>query len=131
MDKDLEEILYDLEGEKKLSDEVLKKLEEKYGSKYQKAQEAISSMDVKKYTFKPSDRIVWIVVGKEKEYFIIPKIYCQCDEFYINVVIRRRTKICYHMLAQAIAEKIGNYESFEVPDSDFIRLNAEWKRESL
>jgi predicted nucleic acid-binding Zn finger protein len=129
MDKDLTEIISRLEEGKELNNELIKKLEEKYGSKYQKAKEALLSMAVKKYRFYPSGRIVWIVVGKEKEYFVIPKLYCQCDEFYINVVIRRKSDLCYHLLAQAISEKIGKYESFDVPDSDFIRLNAEWKKE--
>ncbi|MEM3364915.1 MAG: hypothetical protein QXM93_00655 [Candidatus Methanomethyliaceae archaeon] len=131
MDRDLIEIISQLERGKELNNELIKKLEEKYGSKYQKANEALLSMAVKKYRFVPSGRIVWIVVGREKEYFVIPRLYCQCDEFYINVVIRRKSDLCYHLLAQAISEKIGKYESFEVPDSDFIRLNAEWKEERV
>lgn len=130
MDRDLIEIMSCV-SENSLNEDLIKKLEDKYGSKCQKAFEALLSMAVKKYKFVPSGRIVWIVVGKEKEYFVIPRIYCQCDEFYINVVIRRKSELCYHILAQAIAEKIGKYESFEVPDSDFIRLNAEWKKESV
>jgi predicted nucleic acid-binding Zn finger protein len=88
-------------------------------------------MAVKKYIFKPSGRIVWIVVGREQEYFLIPEFYCQCDDFYINVVIRRKTTACYHILAQAIAERLGKFENFVASDSDFIRLNSEWKKQSV
>jgi len=131
MDRELAEIISQLENGKGLNDELIKRLENKYGQKYQKASEALLSMSVKKYTFLPSGRTVWIVVGREREYFVIPGLYCQCDEFYINVVIRRKSDLCYHLLAQAISEKIGKYESFDVPDSDFIRLNAEWKKETM
>ncbi|MCX8169548.1 MAG: hypothetical protein N3D72_00485 [Candidatus Methanomethyliaceae archaeon] len=118
--------------EKNGLDEFIKKrLEEHYGAKYIKAMEALESFSVKKYVFLPSNRVVWIVVGKKREYFVIPRIYCQCNEFYINVVIKRKSDLCYHILAQAIAERIGKYETYKVSDSDFIRLNTEWKREEV
>lgn len=131
MDSELDTILSGIKREESLTEEMIKKLVDKYGTKFLKAQEAIETMSVKKYTFMPSGRVVWIVVGKEKEYFVIPNIYCQCDEFYINVVKRRKSELCYHILAQTIAERIGKYESYEVADSDFIRLNSEWKKEIL
>ncbi|MDH5806671.1 MAG: hypothetical protein QXW62_02180 [Candidatus Methanomethylicaceae archaeon] len=125
-----EEILTSIE--KNGLDENMKKLlEELYGKKFLKAIKAVNSFSVKKYIFLPSNRIVWIVIGKKREYFVIPRIYCQCNEFYINVVIKRKSDLCYHILAQAIAEKIGKYEAYEVSDSDFIRLNAEWKKEEV
>lgn len=112
-------------------EEVREKLKKAHGPKYFKAEELISSSSVKKYTFFPSGKIVWIVVGKEKEYFVIPGLYCQCDDFYINTVIRKKADFCYHMIAQLVAEKTGSYESFKVPDSDFIRLNCEWKKQNI
>jgi len=112
-------------------EEVKERLKKAYGAKYSKAEELINSSSVKKYVFLPSGRIVWIVVGKEKEYFVIPRLYCQCDDFYINVVVRKKADFCYHMIAQLVADKTGAYESYEVPDSDFIRLNCEWKKQSV
>ncbi len=104
---------------------------EENSKKLKKAIKAVESLSVKKYIFKPSNRIVWIVVGKEREYFVIPNMYCQCNEFYINVVVRRKSKTCYHVLAQSIAEKIGKYEVYEVADGDYTRLINEWKKESI
>lgn len=124
----IEEILTSIE-KNGLDESAKKKLEELYGVKFLKAMEAVDSYSVKKYAFLPSNRTIWIVIGKKKEYFVIPRIYCQCNEFYINVVIKRKSDFCYHILAQAIAEKTGKYEIYKASDSDFIRLNAEWKRE--
>lgn len=124
----IEEILALIE-KNGLDENIKKKLEELYGTKFLKAMRAVNSYSVKKYIFLPSNRTVWIVIGKKKEYFVIPRIYCQCNEFYINVVIKRKSDLCYHILAQAIAEEIGKYETYKLSDSDFIRLNAEWKKE--
>jgi len=131
MGADLHGILSEVGREGGIPEGLKEKLRKIYGAKFTKAEEAVSSMAVKKYTFKPSGRIMWIVVGREKEYFLIPQFYCQCDDFYINVVIRRKASLCYHILAQAIAERLGSFEKFEVPDSDFIRLNSEWKKQSV
>jgi predicted nucleic acid-binding Zn finger protein len=131
MGADLQGLLSDIEKEGGIPEWLKERLQKTYGTKFRKAEEAVSSMAVKKYAFKPSRRIVWIVVGREKEYFLIPEFYCQCDDFYINVVIRRKANLCYHILAQAIAERLGRFEKFEVPDNDFIRLNSEWKKQSV
>lgn len=131
MGADLHNLLSEIGRERGIPEESKEILRKTYGAKFRKAEEAVSSMAVKKYIFKPSGRIVWIVVGREKEYFLIPEFYCQCDDFYINVVIRRKVNLCYHILAQAIAEQLGRFEKFEAPDSDFIRLNSEWKKQSV
>ncbi len=113
-------------------DENMKEaLSKTFGSKFEKAEELVVSSAVKKYVFKPSGRVVWIVVGREQDYMVIPAFYCKCDDFYINVVIKRKAVACYHMIAQLIAEKKGMFEVYEVPDSDFIRLNSEWKKQSV
>lgn len=110
-----------------LEGEVSKSHEQKIS----RAIEAVESGAVKKYIFRPSLRTVWIVVGKEREYRVIPHFYCQCDDFYINVVIRRKTTACYHLMAQELAEKRQKYETYEVTDVDFLRLNKEWKRQTV
>jgi len=99
-------------------------------SKQSQAEKLVNSMSVKRYVFKPSGRVIWIVVGRKREYLVIPKLYCQCDNFYIKAVIKKETDQCYHMVAQSLAETSGIYETFEIPDSDFIRLNNEWKKQS-
>jgi len=102
-----------------------------FGSKFEKAEELVASSAVKKYVFEPSGRVMWIVVGREQDYMVLPGLYCQCDDFYINVVVKRKASACYHLIAQLIADKKGMFENFRVPDSDFIRLNSEWKKQSV
>jgi predicted nucleic acid-binding Zn finger protein len=131
MGLDLNEALFEIGHEKEIRVDLREKLRQAYGSKFEKGEEAARSKAVKKYIFMPSEKIVWIVVGKEKEYFVIPRLYCQCDDFYINVVIKKRAELCYHLLAQALADQLGDFETFILPDSDFIRLNNEWKKQNM
>lgn len=131
MGDDLNAMLDEVEKQGSIKEETKEGLQKKYGLRFDQAEKLVSSMAVKKYVFKPSGKIIWIVVGRKKEYFVIPKIYCQCDDFYINVVIRRKMSFCYHLFAQAIAEKRVSYEIFDLPDSDFKRLNNEWKKQSV
>jgi predicted nucleic acid-binding Zn finger protein len=131
MNKAFVSILDEIEKKGAITEDLHMRLQDEYGLKYSNAEELVSSKAVKKYIFTPSLKTVWIVVGREKEYFVMPRFYCQCDDFYINVVIRKRSKLCYHLFAQALAERLGNFEVYEVPDSDFIRLNNEWKKQSI
>ena len=127
----LNEVLSEIERSGRIEGHLRQQLRDLFGLKFDKGEEAVRSKAVKKYIFKPSGKIIWIVVGKEKEYFVIPKLYCQCDDFYINVVIKKKAELCYHLLAQAIADSLRCVEIFILPDSDFIRLNNEWKKQNV
>ncbi len=131
MDKVFTTILDEIGTKGEISEDLRKRLLVDYGLKFSNAEGLVSSNAVKKYIFSPSGKTIWIVVGREKEYFVMPGFYCQCDDFYINVVIRKRSKMCYHLFAQALAERLGTFELYNVPDSDFIRLNNEWKKQSI
>ena len=57
----------------KLSGSNLTELYELFGSRFTKALDALKENRVKKYIFKPSGRTVWIVVGRERDYLIMPE----------------------------------------------------------
>ncbi|MCD6509778.1 MAG: hypothetical protein J7L11_05255 [Thermoprotei archaeon] len=101
-------------------------LRTKYGDKYSRALETMARGGVKLYRFMPSTRTIWIVEGHERDYLVIPFIYCDCEDFYLNVVIRRKDDICYHMLAQALADALGSYTLVELPDELYERFLEEW-----
>jgi len=93
-----------------------------------KAIEVVNRGRVKKYVFVPSGRVTWIVVGRRKDYWVIPRLYCSCDDFYINVISRGSAPLCYHLLAQAIAERTGRYDVFSVSDEEGEKLEEEWRK---
>ena len=113
--------------EGKLTGKNLTKLYEVFGQRFVKAFEALRENRVKKYVFKPSGRIVWIVVGKERDYLLMPEVeFCTCDDFYFRV-LDREVHLCYHLIAQKIANILKWYDAIEERDKLHDSLMKEWK----
>ena len=101
---------------------------EKYGKKFVRALRVVEEKKVEKYQFTPSDTVTWIVNGKSRQYMVLPKIYCTCRSFYQEVVISRESDMCYHLLAQQIAEIRNQHEIIESTDAARRKLYVEWRR---
>ncbi|HLN89776.1 MAG TPA: hypothetical protein VK253_06890 [Candidatus Binatia bacterium] len=124
----LNTICRDAKAAGKLSGENLTELYELFGSRFTKALDAVKEGRVKKYVFKPSCRTVWIVVGRERDYLIMPEAeFCTCDDFYFRV-LDKKVHMCYHLLTQKIAQNLGWFELFEENDECFDMLMNEWKK---
>jgi predicted nucleic acid-binding Zn finger protein len=112
----------------KLSGKNLTELYELFGQRFTKALDALKENRVKKYVFKPSGRTVWIVIGRERDYLIMPEAeFCTCDDFYFRV-LDRKIHLCYHLIAQKIARNLGWYETLEETDELYKTLMNEWKK---
>jgi len=106
----------------------LTRLRETFGTRLLKAWETVRDDRVKKYTFRPSGRVVWIVVGRERDYLVMPAAdFCSCDDFYFKVM-EKKAHMCYHLIAQKLAECVGRYDRIEEEDSFYDVLIKEWKR---
>ncbi|MGY5858122.1 MAG: hypothetical protein RTU63_02035 [Candidatus Thorarchaeota archaeon] len=119
--------------EKKLSQENLTQRDidyfrDKYGKKFVRALRVVEEKKVDKYQFKPSESITWIVRGRARQYMVIPKTYCTCRSFYQEVVISRESDMCYHLLAQQIAEIRNQYTDIDSTDTARRKLYVEWRR---
>jgi predicted nucleic acid-binding Zn finger protein len=115
-----------IRAEGAISDTHIGLLEASFGAeRVQKALDALNDSRIKRYVFQPSGRIVWIVVGKERDYLVMPVIdYCSCDDFYYQF---DHGHICYHIIAQKLAESTGRFDQFEDDDAFFDILIREWK----
>ena len=112
----------------KLSGENLTELYELFGSRFTKALDTLKEGRVKKYIFKPSGRTVWIVVGRERDYLIMPEAeFCTCDDFYFRV-LDKKVHMCYHLLTQKIAQNLGWFATIEESGECFDMLMNEWKK---
>jgi len=80
-----------------------------------------------KYTYKPSNRIIWAAKGENQEHLIYPKLYCSCQDFYKNVVIKKKRKFCKHILAQIISEAINNFDVIISEDDKFKEFISDLK----
>ncbi|MFA5363912.1 MAG: hypothetical protein WC325_01880 [Candidatus Bathyarchaeia archaeon] len=126
--KILENVCEEAKTYKKISDEQLQQLKEAFGSRFTKAWEAIQEERVKKYLFSPSNRTVWVVIGREREYQVMPAAeFCSCDDFYFRVM-DREANICYHLIAQKLADVLGLYDHIEEEDRLYDFLMEDWKK---
>jgi predicted nucleic acid-binding Zn finger protein len=82
---------------------------------------------ITKYTYIPSNRIVWTAMGKNQEHLIYPKLFCSCQDFYKNVVVYKKRKFCKHILAQIISEAFKQFKTVTSEDNKFKELIKELK----
>ena len=117
-------------SEDKLSGKNLSDLYDLFGRRFTKALEALKENRVKKYVFKPSNRLVWIVVGRERDYLLMPEAeFCTCDDFYFRV-LDKKAHLCYHLIAQKIARNLGWFDVISENDELYLSLMKEWKTPS-
>ena len=103
----LDAVCKEAKKEGRLTGANITKLYEIFGSRFTRAFETLKEKRVKKYVFKPSGKVVWIVVGKERDYLIMPEAeFCTCDDFYFRV-LDREVHLCYHLIAQKMAKALG------------------------
>ena len=82
---------------------------------------------ITKYIYTPSNRAVWAAKGENQEHLIYPKLYCSCQDFYKNVVIKRNRNFCKHILAQIISEALDKFQIVKLEDSKFKELTRDLK----
>ncbi|MFX0000865.1 MAG: hypothetical protein ACFE9Q_11765 [Candidatus Hodarchaeota archaeon] len=82
---------------------------------------------IKKYTYNPSNRIVWVAQGENQEHLIYPKLYCSCQDFYKNVVVKKKHKFCKHILAQIISEALNKFTDVILDNYKFKELIRDLK----
>jgi predicted nucleic acid-binding Zn finger protein len=115
-------------SQKELTQNDIEYFKKKYGKKFVKAMKAVDEGKVLKYQFQPSESSTWVVKGKRRQYLVIPDIYCTCRSFYQEVVISGETIMCYHLLAQKIAETRNLFRHHEATDAERRELYVEWRR---
>jgi predicted nucleic acid-binding Zn finger protein len=124
----LNAICREAKTEGKLSGKNLTDLYELFGQRFTKALDVLKEKRVKKYVFKPSCRTVWIVIGRERDYLLMPEArFCTCDDFYFRV-LDCKIHLCYHLIAQKIACNLEWFETINETDELYASLMEEWKK---
>ncbi len=59
---------------------------------------------------------VWFYVGPRGDYVIVPKTYCSCKDFVINVMSRKKKRVCRHLIIQFIGSRKGLYRVVDIRD---------------
>lgn len=104
----------------------LEKLERENPELFAEAYEAVKERRVKKYVFMPGERVRWVVVGKTRDYLVVPTAgFCTCEDFFYRVMNQEKP-MCYHLLAVKIAELTEIYTIVEESHEWYEQLMKEW-----
>lgn len=86
----------------------------------------VDARNVTRYKFRPSGRSIWIVKGRKGDYQVMPEsTFCTCDDYYFRVMDKKK-QLCYHLVAQQIAEALGQFEASDISDSRYSEITAKW-----
>jgi len=120
----MDEAVSELRARRELSPELRDFLVKAFGERFTNGWELASSRKVRRYEFKPSGRVVWAIQGRKSEYQVMPDIpFCYCDDYYFRVMDRKRG-LCYHIIAQRVAEALNQFEMLARRDSQYSSITA-------
>lgn len=127
----ISEAFKELRARRAITKELREQLERTFGERYTNGLELANSNKVQRYTFTPSGRVVWVVRGRTNEYQVIPDLpFCYCDDYYFRVMDRKRG-LCYHIIAQRIAEALEQFNTVQKIDSQYSTITYRWRAKSL
>jgi len=110
-----------------VSDDQQTLLVKTFEKRFVEAMKLVDQGRVKQVRFAPSGRTIWIVRGRRKEYQVVPlSRFCTCDDYYFRVMGHKK-QLCYHLIAQHLAEALGNQDRSDLVDSDYAMFTAKWK----
>jgi predicted nucleic acid-binding Zn finger protein len=123
----METAIAELRLEHKLASHTEETLRETFGERFSNGWELAASRKVRRYDFKPSGRVIWAVQGRKSEYQVMPDIpFCYCDDYYFRVMDKKRG-LCYHIIAQKLAEALEAFESVSATDSQYQIITDRWR----
>ena len=123
----LEKILSELSPGNELTTDDVLNLDKCFKEKATRALEAVQKNAVQLITFTPSEREIWSVKGQEKTHLVLRHTYCDCVDFYMNVVIKRKNECCYHLIAVEIANKLKKYNRISANDEEYGKVRKTFK----
>jgi predicted nucleic acid-binding Zn finger protein len=117
----------ELKSRGELSAQLRKSLEKTFGERFTNGWQLANSKKVRRYEFTPSGRVVWVVQGRTSEYQVMPDIpFCYCDDYYFRVMDKKRG-LCYHIIAQHIAEALNKFDKTSKDDSQYSSITDRWR----
>ncbi len=93
-----------------------------FGSRFRDAETLVEEKTIKKFIFRPSGRVVWVVEGRTGKYQVIPDSnFCSCDDYYFRVMGKKK-ELCYHIIGQWLAHATGKFETQTVGDEAYSKI---------
>ena len=127
----MEEAVAELKSRHQISARLKDVLLKTFGERFTNGWELADSRKVRRYEFRPSGRIVWAVQGRKGEYQVMPDIpFCYCDDYYFRVMDKKRG-LCYHIIAQRVAEALSQFEKISKNDSQYSTITDHWRAKEV
>ncbi len=122
----LKQVRKDIHQAGTIGDTEKQRLQETFTKRYSQASTIVDEQKVTKYAFKPSGRTIWAVTGKHGEQQVLPEsLYCTCSDYYYRVMGGKK-QVCYHIIAQQLAEALGKYQSTDLSDAKYSDITSKW-----
>jgi predicted nucleic acid-binding Zn finger protein len=117
----------ELKSRRELSEQLRDSITKIFGDRFTNGWNLARSRKVRRYEFKPSGRVVWVVQGRKGEYQVMPDIpFCYCDDYYFRVMDKKRG-LCYHIIAQRVAEALKQFVTIRKRDSQYSGVTDRWR----
>ena len=76
---------------------------------------------VKQMLFLPSGKKLWVVIGRDNEYWTDPELgFCSCKDFYFATLSGGQD--CYHLKSVRKTIQQRGFTAIEFDDSDYTQL---------
>jgi predicted nucleic acid-binding Zn finger protein len=81
----------------------------------------VRSGSVKQMLFLPSGKKLWVVIGRDNEYWTDPELgFCSCKDFYFTTLSGGQD--CYHLKSVRKTIQQREFTTIEFDDNDYIHL---------
>jgi predicted nucleic acid-binding Zn finger protein len=125
-DSALRQVSEDLRRTHAMTEEQKQTLSKIFEKRLPPALALVEARSVSSYRFKPSGRTIWIVKGRKGDYQVMPEsMFCTCDDYYFRVMDNKK-QLCYHLVAQQIAEALGQFSISDLSDSRYAEVASKW-----
>lgn len=126
----LKQVSQELRQTRILTDQQKEVLTKVFDKRLAPALGIVDARNVTSYRFNPSGRTIWVVRGRKGDYQVVPEsMFCTCDDYYFRVMDNKK-QLCYHIVAQQIAEAMGRFDESDLPDTRYAEVAAKWSTSS-
>ena len=86
-----------------------------------KVDAVISVGSIRRLLFMPSERVLWIVVGKDNEHWADPELgFCTCKDYYFKALSGGSE--CYHLKSVRRAMEGSRHNTIQFDDAEYVQL---------
>jgi len=69
---------------------------------------------------------VWFYIGVKNDYVIVPRMFCSCKDFVVNVMSTKNKPFCKHLVLQLVSEARNMYRTVAIPSiTDYLKIIRE------